>query len=401
MKKCYVILNENCSSDCTFCISKSRDYKNKLNFPSNNPFLKNEEDILNVLKLKGINNFEITGGGEPFLATDLNIKVALIKKIIPNAFIKIYTNGNHLREIAGIDELNISIAHYDDEINKSIMRPKSYVPLLDKLNYFKKAYPNSRIRLSVPLLKEGMNSEEDIKKLISLTEDFDIYYVIRTIYPQTPDFNSKYVDVNYKHARITYDRDNDISKFKEVIWWSNNELYANWSLQEKKYLFSYLLLKPDAQTYLDEVLNKLEEKDIAYYARLYQDINKIIYLYRDKPLDQQKIISTHLKALSLLYGPQFLVLFINNLKTPLSIEDAVLEAYKIKQEIRTDYSFSFKNNGTINYEGYNIQANIVHAPDFYGEQYVEDIKYLDHDLEYETLNPKTLSLARKYRTFKL
>ena len=30
MKKCYVIPTESCTCDCTFCISKSRDYHKKL-----------------------------------------------------------------------------------------------------------------------------------------------------------------------------------------------------------------------------------------------------------------------------------------------------------------------------------------------------------------------------------
>lgn len=237
MKKCYIIPKEICSCDCTFCISKSRNYQNKLLPNQDEPFLKSADDILATLRLRGVKLFEITGGGEPFLDKNLAEKVVRIKRIIPDAYIKIYTNGNHLEFIPGIDEINISVAHYDDKINKSIMKPRVYVPLRDKLLFFRTNYPNVKIRLLIPLLKEGIKSEEDIKKLVSLTEEFDVDYVIRTIYPNTPNYKDSYVDAMYNHPRIKYERDNDVSEFDEVIWWSNDALYANWLLQRKKHLF--------------------------------------------------------------------------------------------------------------------------------------------------------------------
>lgn len=400
MKKCYIIPTEKCSCDCTFCISKSRDYDNKLELSQDRPFLKTKEDILMTLKLRGINRFEITGGGEPFLDKDLNQKVALIKMIIPNAFIKIYTNGNHLKKIIGLDEINISIAHYEDEINKKIMRPKgNYVPLIDKLTFFKENYPNAKIRLSVPLLRDGINNEEEIKKLIENTEQFDVDYVIRTIYPNTPNYEERYVDADYYHPRIKYERDNDVGDFEEIIWWSNNELYADWQLKRKKHLFSYLLLKPDAQTYFNEILNIIEEKHFRYQIRIYQNIKEIMYLYRDKPKEYQKIITAHLRAISSLFGTEFVVLFLNE-DLPLSIEDSVLETNKLKQAIRNQYSFTYRHNGTINYDGYNIQANLVHAPDTAGTKFDEDIDFLN-TLEYKIPKEKTLALLRKHRTFKI
>ena len=400
MKKCYVIPSEKCSCDCTFCISKSRDYESKLEPCNDRTFLKSAGDILTTLRLRGIMTFEITGGGEPFLDKNLNVKTALIKMMIPDSFIKIYTNGNHLQNIVGLDEINISIAHYDDEINKQIMNPKGvYIPLGDKLIFFRENYPNTKIRLSVPLLKEGINSEEDIKKLIETTEQFDVDYVIRTIYPNTPNYEDSYIDVNYNHPRIKYEKDNDVCDFEEIIWWSNNELYADWQLKKRKHLFSYLLLKPDAQTYLNEILNMLEKKDFNYCARIYQDVTKIMYLYRDKPQEYQSIIKAHLTAISTLFGPEFLVLFINK-NIPISIEESVLKIAKLKQEIRNKYSFTFKHNGTINYDDYDIQANLVHAPDIAGIKFDEDIDFLD-TLEYKTPKESTLNLARRYRTFKI
>ena len=400
MKKCYMIPTESCSCDCTFCISKSRDYKNKLESSLERPFINSSEDIINTLKLRGIKNFEITGGGEPFLDKDLAKKVSLIKENIPDSYIKIYTNGNHLHIIDGIDEINISIVHYNDEINKKIMKPKIYIPLMQKLEFFRENYPNTKIRLSIPLLKEGINNEDSIKRLIQFTEKFDVDYVIRTIYPKTPNYDKSYADANYIHPRIKYERDNDVSDFDEVIWWSNNELYANWTLQRRKHLFSYLLLKPDAQTYLDGILQMLEEKDLSYYARIYHNVTEIMYLYRDKPKEYQEIIKKHLQAISSLFGGEFMLLFINKINASLSIEECVLETAKLKQEIRNKYSFTYKHNGIINYQGTDVQANIVHAPDFSNTKFDEDIDFLD-SLEYDVPTQKKLILARNYRTFKV
>ncbi|MFA6777992.1 MAG: radical SAM protein [Bacilli bacterium] len=399
MKKCYVIPTESCTCDCTFCISKSRDYHKKLISCNDNPFIENAEGILNTLKLRGIKKFEITGGGEPFLDKNLSNKVSLIKTIIKDSYIKIYTNGNHFQKIDGLDEINISIAHYDDDTNKTIMNPKIYIPLIDKLTLFRNNYPNLKIRLSIPLLKEGINSEEDIKKLIEITEEFGVDYVIRTIYPNTPNYQEKYVNVNYDHPRIKYERNNDLSGFKEIIWWSNNELYSNWSLTTKKHLFSYLLLKPDSHNYVKEILKLLEEKKFNYWIRLYEDVTKIIYLYRDKELEYQEIIKMHLKALSILFGSEFLVVFLNK-DTPLSIEELILETSMIKQEIRNRYAFTQKHDGKINYNGYNLEANLIHAPDIAGNKLDEDIDFLD-SLDYIKPKEKTLSLIKKYRSYKI
>lgn len=398
MKKCYIIPMEKCSSNCTFCISKSRDYQNKLS-NKEEPFIKNVDDILITLKLRGVKNYEITGGGEPFLDQNLQDKINLIRKYIPDAYIKIYTNGNHLQKLTGLDEINISIAHYNDAQNINIMRPKTYVFLKSKLSFFKENYPNTRIRLSVPLLKNGINSNDEIKNLIETTKVYDVEYVIRTIYPHTPNYDDNYVDVNYEHPKIKYEKDNAVGDFDEIIWWDNDELYANWSLNRKKHLFSYLLLKPDAAHYLDEIFNVIEKKDLEYYVRLYKDIDKIMYLYRDKPPEIQDIIRKHLKGLSLLFGPEFLVLFLNK-KTEVALEELVNIAALLKKEIRDTYSFTFRHQGYINYENTNIQANMVHAPDEPGVKFDEDIDYLN-SMEYKTLGKNELVLARKNGTFKL
>ena len=124
-----------------------------------------------------------------------------------------------------------------------------------------------------------------------------------------------------------------------------------------------------------------------------------MYLYRDKPKEYQKIITAHLRAISSLFGTEFVVLFLNE-DFPLSIEDSVLETNKLKQAIRDQYSFTYRHNGTINYDGYNIQANLVHAPDTAGTKFDEDIDFLN-TLEYKIPKEKTLALLRKHRTFKI
>lgn len=173
------------------------------------------------------------------------------------------------------------------------------------------------------------------------------------------------------------------------------------SFKEKNiYLFSYLLLKPDASTYTNEILSLIEQKGYAYYARIYNDINEIMYLYRDKSEDYQNIIKNHLKVLSILFGPEFMLLYINMTYKTLSIEECVAAAGSLKSEIRNKYSFTHRHDGAINYNEFNVHANLVHAPDAAGVKFDEDLDFLD-TLEYKTADEQMLRLTRKHGTFRV
>jgi MoaA/NifB/PqqE/SkfB family radical SAM enzyme len=230
--KCYVVpIQKSCNCDCVFCISKSREYnKNQSILKCNNKF----KDNIKRLKEMGVTRFEITGGGEPFLNDNLRVLVDTIKDIIPNSYIKLYTNGFILKEAGNIDELDISLVSDDDNVNKKYMFNKVDVNLMDKLKYFRSIYPFIKLRLSVALLKGAIDTKEKLNNLINNTSCYVDEYVVRTLYPDTPFREALYVDFEYRHKKVIFERDNCACCFDGIILWSDNEFYSNWELKEKK-----------------------------------------------------------------------------------------------------------------------------------------------------------------------
>ena len=88
LDKCYIIPVQNiCNCDCTFCISKSRNYDKKDELLKvDDKFIEN----IQLLKRRNIKKFEITGGGEPLIHPDIELIVSIIKRIIPDYYIKLY-----------------------------------------------------------------------------------------------------------------------------------------------------------------------------------------------------------------------------------------------------------------------------------------------------------------------
>lgn len=141
LDKCYIIPVQNtCNCDCTFCISKSRNYdKEDELLKVDNKFIEN----IQLLKRRNIKKFEITGGGEPLIHPNIGLIVNIIKRIIPHSYIKLYTNGFILKTIEGIDEVNLSIVSNNDEINALFMNPKNNIPFNQRIMYFRENYPSS------------------------------------------------------------------------------------------------------------------------------------------------------------------------------------------------------------------------------------------------------------------
>ena len=231
ISKCYVVpTQKECNCNCVFCISKTRNYNKsqgllKCDYKFNDNLIK--------LKNMGITRFEITGGGEPFLNKDLKEIVNRIKKIIPESYIKVYTNGFILKEIGDIDELDISIASDNDEVNKKFMLNKSDIGLLDKLEYFRKIYPYIKLRLSIALLNGAMDSKDKLDYLVNKTSNYVDEYVVRTLYPDTPFKDSLYVDFEYDNPKVVFERDNCACELEGLILWSDNKFYKDWDLSVK------------------------------------------------------------------------------------------------------------------------------------------------------------------------
>ena len=167
----------NCNLDCKFCIKKST-------------FTIKEAEDLDFYKLKasvdyaikgGAQTVSISGGGEPL--TYGFEKTTNLIKFLKNYFgkIDIHTNGTLLngrsiREYAkaGLTNVMISRAHYDEELNKEVMG--GYTRTAEKVNILNE---NEIVpRLSVILLKNYIDNDEEIKKYLDWAAENEAKQVI-------------------------------------------------------------------------------------------------------------------------------------------------------------------------------------------------------------------------------
>ena len=239
--KCYIVpIQKSCNCDCVFCISKTRKYNKKQSvLKCDKKYIGN----IKALKEMGIKRFEITGGGEPFLNDKLVDLINKIKEIIPDSYVKLYTNGFILKEVGNIDELDISIISNDDNVNRKYMLNKVDVSLVNKLEYFRKRYPLIKLRVSLVLLKGAIDTKEKLDNFIKNTNNYVDEYVVRTLYPDTPFKDALYVDFEYEHEKVVFERDNCACCFEGIILWSDNKFYNSWNLDKEIYLNKYESMK--------------------------------------------------------------------------------------------------------------------------------------------------------------
>lgn len=392
--KCYIVpVQKVCNCDCTFCISKTRNYD------KDEEFLKVDDRFIeNIYKLKkhGITRFEITGGGEPFLNKNLEEIVFTIKKIIPNSYIKLYTNGNILKKIEGIDEIDISVVSDDIDINNKFMNGNN-ISLLDKIKFFKDK--DIKLRLSIPLIKGAIDSSCKLNKLIENTKNYVDEYVVRTLYPNTPNIENIYVDFNYEDDKVVMEKGNDIGDFNGIILWSDNKFYTNWKLRNIKYFNSYLLLKPDSKTYINEIEKLIKEKgfDIVKKLMIYDFKTNALGFYKDKDEEYLKIIKRHLNALSFLFGDNAIALILDKEG---SMEEVYFKTLKLKEEIRNRFSFTHAYGGYITKDNNLSHVNIAHCPDPNGIFFNRDLEYL-MNMDTKEISEEEFQKIKKYRSYNI
>lgn len=229
LKKCYVIPTEKlCNANCFFCITKQFAYCKGDFIDSRNPQF---QQTLEQLARREIKYYEITGGGEPFLNDQLQDIIDSIRNRISDAYIKLYTNGSIHKNIKGINELDISTVHWDIEKVNAVYKTKIPRDLLSDLRFF--YHPEKYdIRLSVPIFKGGIDNEHEAKELIRVTDKYVNRYVFRPLLEKTDNYQKLYVDFEFLGENIEIDR--KCSCFSKVLlWWTDNNLYADWELREK------------------------------------------------------------------------------------------------------------------------------------------------------------------------
>lgn len=123
-----------------------------------------------------------------------------------------------MRNIIGINEIDISVADFDN----SIMKATKEIPLIEKLKFFKNN--NVKLRLSVLLLKGFIDSEDKLKKLMDISSNYVDKYVVRTLYDGS--FREDlYVDFDYNDNKIVWERNNTACGNNILILGTDNNYF--------------------------------------------------------------------------------------------------------------------------------------------------------------------------------
>ena len=397
LDKCYIIPVQNtCNCDCTFCISKSRNYDKKEELLKvDDKFIEN----IQLLKRRNIKKFEITGGGEPLIHPDIELIISIIKRIIPDSYIKIYTNGFILKTIEGIDEVNLSIVSNNDEINALFMNPKNNIPFNQRIMYFRENYPSSKLRLSIPLIKGGVDNIEKLNALIKNTTQIVDEYVVRTLYPHSLIYSDNYIEFPINNKKVIYEKDNDVSNFDGLILWSDNEFYKDFNLDKKRYLYGYLLLKPDSATYINEIDEIIKYSNLKVVKRyLINNFDmEAIQFYQEKDNNYKLIIQHHINNLVYLFGNNAVIYILDG---NYSYQELLEEIYNLKLKIRKQLGFTEKEHGYILKNDNISHVNLCHCPDPIISLFERDLSTIE-ELSKREISSSDHKVLKRYRSYYL
>lgn len=221
-KTCYIILTkQNCTCNCSF-------RPNKIDHSNEPEFLQYNDELLeNFYKLSdlGIKNIEIIDFGEPLLNKNIQKIINDIRKIILDVYIKLNTNGNNMMgNIKGINELNIFMDYYDKKNNNC--------DIYDIITEFKKQNSSAKITLTIPLIKDAVDSKKKLEKIINKTSLLVNEYVVKELSKN----NNSYVSFDYNNLKVKFEKDIIVSSFNGLILASDNNFYTNWDLKNIKYV---------------------------------------------------------------------------------------------------------------------------------------------------------------------
>ena len=176
MKLYLIPVEKLCNASCGFCITDSRKTSDKEFID-----IGDLDKIIRSFVHQEIEKIEITGGGEPTLHPHLN---EIIDICSSKTKTQLYTNGStFLRKIKNLDELEylcISRTHYDERENERIMGIKQ------DISYIKLG--STPIKLSLILLKSGINKRKEILSYLHWAEKFAKKVVIRQLFQHDDPF---------------------------------------------------------------------------------------------------------------------------------------------------------------------------------------------------------------------
>lgn len=189
-----IFVDDYCNADCKFCVAQLRFENRSLQFKkdkikSDQEYYRRIDEILTYLK--PLNPSVSITGGEPSRSKRLPEILRIINR---HGYRKrtLTTNGSGLFDIMegktvlqhiidnGFSHLNISKAHYDDDKNKEIMRyDTGYCSneMIETIATISMAN-GLRPRMSCLLLKEGINSLEEMIKYMEYYQSIGLDNVI-------------------------------------------------------------------------------------------------------------------------------------------------------------------------------------------------------------------------------
>ena len=147
--KIYVNLTNACTNDCVFCIRKQKDDVVGVNMRlSQKPDFETVTSQLQKYSSLLSNGVTFCGYGEPLIELDLLIKITkFIKRISPDTYIKINTNGHanafHKMDIVPqlkdcINEVSISLNAQNERLYEKLCQPKIQNAYNEMLDFAKK-----------------------------------------------------------------------------------------------------------------------------------------------------------------------------------------------------------------------------------------------------------------------
>ena len=216
-----IFVDDYCNADCKFCVAQLRFENRALQFKKNKISSDEEyfERLESVLKqLKHINPSVSITGGEPTKSKRLIRVLELINKY---GYRKrtLTTNGSGLFDVVDgktilqhiidnkFQHLNISKAHYDENINKTIMRYENGYCTNEELETIATiSLANGlRPRMSCLLLKEGISSLEDMVKYMEFYQNIGMDNIIfRELMDYDKDKMLNIEKINYNKLNKVY-----------------------------------------------------------------------------------------------------------------------------------------------------------------------------------------------------
>lgn len=275
-----IFVDDYCNADCKFCVAQLR-YENiskaylKPKIEDDLEYYKRLDEVLT--KIEPLNVSVSITGGEPTLSKRF---IKILELIDKHNMRKrtITTNGSALLNYVDgkriidhlidrkFDHLNISKTHYDEEINKKIMRyKKGYCSNSDLEKIIPYALSKGlRPRLSCLLLKDGIKSVDDISKYIEFYEKMGVDNIIfRELmdYDENTMCNLEKMDYNVRNKVRLNDIWKDIDKDSRFKPYKN---LLGYYYYVEMYYYNSVVVCSESADLKQQTKEKNKHDDIVY-----------------------------------------------------------------------------------------------------------------------------------------